>query len=270
MTRSRTIFSIGLGALAWLGTASVDGWPLRAAAQEPHEHQQAQEHGAADEHGEAEEVFSGPEVAYAGQLELMKGHLLVGRELLDAGAPQDAVFHYLHPAEELYGEIEDGLARYGAAPFKSELDRLATLVEENADPAEIAAAETEVEAAIDAALAKLPDEQRQSPAFVLDVVVGMLRVAADEYDEAIEDGRIANAVEYQDARGFVWEARRLIAQIEDRLEAKDAEAYRDLVTHLDALQKAWPSPQPPERPVLTPEQVTAAVAHIAEVRSRFV
>jgi hypothetical protein len=199
----------------------------------------------------------------------MKGHLLVGRELLEAGAPKDAVFHYLHPAEELYGEIEDELARYDAEPFKSELDQLAGLVEENADPAAIPAAQERVEAAIDAAIAKVPAEQRQDPVFVLDVVLGLLRTAVDEYEEAIEDGRIANAVEYQDARGFVWEARRLIMEIEDQLEAKDAEAYRDLVTHLDALQKAWPSPQPPEEPVLTPEEVGAAVARIEEIRSRF-
>lgn len=262
MTRSRTVFSIGLGVLAVLGAARADGWPSPAAAHEAHEQD------AIGAHNEAEEAFASPEAAYVGQLELMKGHLLVGRELLDAGAPQDAVFHYLHPAEELYGEMEDDLARHGAAPFKSELDRLATLVEENADPAEIEAAEAQTVAAIDAALAKLPAEQRESPAFVLDVALGMLRVAADEYAEAITDGRIANVVEYQDARGFVWEARRLIAGIEDQLKAKDAEAYRDLIVHLDALQKAWPTPQPPEQPVLSAEEVAAAVARIGELKSR--
>ena len=45
--------------------------------------------------------------------------------------------------------------------------------------------------------------------FVVDTVLEMLRSAMGEYEEAIAKGRIAKPVEYQDSRGFVWQAEKL-------------------------------------------------------------
>src|SRR5260221_12620822 len=38
----------------------------------------------------------------------------------------------------------------------------------------------------------------------------VLKVALGEYEQSIEGGRFAKPVEYQDSRGFVWEAERMI------------------------------------------------------------
>src|SRR3546814_12404487 len=65
---------------------------------------------------------------------------------------------------------------------------------------------------VSAAEEAVPEAERQSPAVVANVVIGLLRTAADEYEAAIVDGKFANVVEYQDSLGFVRTARRLIEE----------------------------------------------------------
>ena len=101
------------------------------------------------------------------------------------------------------------------------------------------------------------------------MVVALLRTAASEYEAAIVEGRIGNPVEYQDSRGFVWQARIEAERAARQLKAKDAEAYRSLMTQLDALQPAWPSAMPPQAPVKSAGEVSAAVSRIELLKGRF-
>ena len=89
----------------------------------------------------------------------------------------------------------------------------------------------------------------RGPNWTVETVFEVLRSATEEYEEALEDGRIANVVEYQDARGFVLEAERLFATVADELARKDAQAVDVIRASLDELKAAFPSPMPPERAV---------------------
>src|SRR3546814_8264704 len=60
---------------------------------------------------------------------------------------------------------------------------------------------------IDAAVGKVDASTRETPAFAHGVVLGILKAAEAEYAEAVKDGDITDAIEYQDSRGFVWVAR---------------------------------------------------------------
>lgn len=203
-----------------------------------------------------------PEVAYAARLALIRGHLAIGRELLASGAGSEALPHFLHPKEEIYEDLEPQLRRLGAPEFEAELDALATAVRGRAAAGEIASRQAAVEAALERAGAALPAATRAQPGFVGDVLAVVLRQAADEYAEALEGGRIANAVEYQDGRGFLSAARAMLGAHAAALRAKDAKAFEEVEAALGRLAAAWPAAAPPARPALSAGEVSALVSRI--------
>ena len=69
-------------------------------------------------------------------------------------------------------------------------------------------------------------KQANWPGFVVEAAVEALKAAAGEYQQAIVGGRIAKPVEYQDARGFIWQAERMIESVAPDLQKKDAAALR--------------------------------------------
>ncbi|MGH6815315.1 MAG: hypothetical protein ACREC6_06410, partial [Hyphomicrobiaceae bacterium] len=100
-------------------------------------------------------------------------------------------------------------------------------------------------------------------------VVEIVKVAKAEYDAAIEDGRITKAVEYQDSRGFVLYAERLLeAQAKDFAKI-DAAKFDDLRRTLAELKTAWPSPVAPEKPVLDVAAVAAKATAFEKIAERF-
>ncbi len=62
------------------------------------------------------------------------------------------------------------------------------------------------------------------PGLVTESAIETLKVAGNEYGAAIVDGRIAKPVEYQDARGFIWQAERMIESVAPQLEKKNPDA----------------------------------------------
>jgi hypothetical protein len=202
-----------------------------------------------------------PNLRFARAVALIRGHFIVGDELVKAGRWTDALPHFLHPGEEIYGGIKGDLHTYGVRPFESALKSLAQTVKAKrleAYDAALALVRTQL-AAADDGLRKL---EADWPRFTLETALEVLRQATDEYGEAIEGGRIEKAVEYQDARGFVWEAERLIDSIGEELRTRDAEALASLRADLASLKKTWPSPVPPAKPVKDHGEVLGDVARI--------
>ena len=79
-------------------------------------------------------------------------------------------------------------------------------------------------------------------------MVGLVHFAAGEYEEAFADGRLVAPVEYQDGRGFVTEAKRLVKDREAALAQADPARLKALQEHLAALDAIWPTPLPPATP----------------------
>jgi hypothetical protein len=181
-------------------------------------------------------------------IEMIRGHLLVGGELIEAGRWADALPHFLHPEEEIYASIRDQIKAYNVAPFQVALKALSQTVKaKNKD------AYTRARAALDerlaAAEAAVMAKEANGPYFVFETALEVLQVAADEYEAAIEKGRIVNVVEYQDARGFVLEADRLLATIMPAISAKNADAAKTVQASLNDLKSIFPSVTPPKQPV---------------------
>ncbi|MFN6516447.1 MAG: ComEA family DNA-binding protein [Nostoc sp. CreGUA01] len=219
-----------------------------------------------DQVGVQEVVLTGEakDVDYMSKLGLMKGHLLVAKELLDQNQPKQAEPHIGHPVEEIYVDVEDQLNERKVKEFKTSLVSLQDLVKSSPKDSKVQTNFTSSVAAVDGAIAALPAAERAKPGFVLQVINELLDAANSEYGAAIANGKISAAIEYQDSRGFVVYANELYKGISSQVAQQDAEADKAINTSFAELITVWPTAIPPAKPVKTPEDVTKLVKTIEE------
>lgn len=200
------------------------------------------------------------DIDYMIKMGLMKGHLLVAKELLDAGKPDQAEPHIGHPVEEIYLDVEDQLQERKIPEFKTTLLKLQDLVKYKAkDTKQVNAEFTTSMQAIDRAILAISEQQRQDPKFILQVINGLLDTANSEYGAAVANGKISAVIEYQDSRGFVMYAEMLYKDIAAKLAKDSPEINKSIVTSMAELKKNWPSAIAPTTPVNTTEKVTQLI-----------
>lgn len=204
------------------------------------------------------------DVDYMTKLGLMKGHLVVAKELLDQQKPEQAEPHIGHPVEEIYVDVEDQLQERNVKEFKTTLIGLQDLVKSKPKDAQVKNNFEASMQAVDGAIQGLPEQQRQSPEFVLQVVNGLLNAANSEYGAAIANGKVSAAIEYQDSRGFVNYADQLLNNVSDQMAKENPEAQKAIASSITELKTAWPSAVPPATLVKTPEQVSQLVKTIEQ------
>lgn len=204
------------------------------------------------------------DVDYMTKLGLMKGHLLVAKELLDQNQPKQAEPHIGHPVEEIYVDVEEQLNERKVKEFKTTLVSLQDLVKSNPKNPKLKTDFTTSVQAVDGAIASLPEAQRSKPGFVLQVINGLLDAANSEYGAAIANGKIAAAIEYQDSRGFVVYANDLYKSIASQVAQTSPEANKAIEASFADLVKVWPAAIPPATPVKTPEDVTKLIKTIEQ------
>ncbi|NJM72459.1 MAG: helix-hairpin-helix domain-containing protein [Scytonema sp. RU_4_4] len=204
------------------------------------------------------------DVDYMTKLGLMKGHLLVAKELLDQNQPKQAEPHIGHPVEEIYVDVEQQLNERKVKEFKTSLISLQDFVKSNPKNPKVKTDFTSSMQAVDGAVAALPADQRSQPRFVLQVINGLLDAANSEYGAAIADGKISADIEYQDSRGFVNYAGDLYKGISSKVAKEHPQEHKAIETSMTELTKAWPSAIPPAKPVKTPEDVTKLVKTIEQ------
>jgi hypothetical protein len=202
---------------------------------------------------------------YMVKLGLMKGHLYVAKELLDLNKPKDAEPHIGHPVEEIYTEVADQLNERKVKEFKTTLIALEDLVKAGAkEMPKVTTNLKESQQSIDTAIAALPEAQRKNPAFVLQVINGLLDTANSEYGAAITDGKIKAAIEYQDSRGFIVYAEQLYQGIAATMAKDRPEEHKIIVKNMQQLKTAWPAAMPPAAPVKTVAEVGKLIKTIEQ------
>jgi Helix-hairpin-helix motif len=202
---------------------------------------------------------------YMVKLGLMKGHLYVAKELLDLNKPKDAEPHIGHPVEEIYTDVAEQLKERKVKEFKTTLIALEDLVKAGAkEMPKVTTNLKESQQSIDTAIAALPEAQRKNPAFVLQVINGLLDTANSEYGAAITDGKIKAAIEYQDSRGFIAYAEQLYQGISATMAKDSPDAHKIIVENMKQLKTAWPAALPPAAPVKTVEEVGKLVKTIEQ------
>jgi hypothetical protein len=203
------------------------------------------------------------DIDYMTKLGLMKGHLLVAKELLDLKKPAQAEPHIGHPVEEIYADVEDQLNERKVKEFKTPLIALQDLVKAGAK--DVAKVDVEFNASVrsvENAIAGIPEAQRKDPKFVLQIINGLLDTANSEYSASIADGKIAQIIEYQDSRGFVAYANTLYKDIAPAVAKAKPEVDKAITTTMAELSKAWPSPISPAAPVKSADTVTKLIKTI--------
>src|SRR5215203_1161915 len=146
------------------------------------------EGGEGDEGGAAQKDYDAklpPALRFYRDIELIRGHLLVGDELVRAGRWAEALPHFLHPSEEIYGKIRNDLRTYDVAPFEATMKSLAQTVKAKNEAA-YRTAFTALEERLAAADKGVRAKEQNWPALVVDTVLELLRTATNEYEEALE------------------------------------------------------------------------------------
>jgi hypothetical protein len=223
------------------------------------------QHGGEGGEGEAGEGGGAelpPELLFGLRIAQLRGHLVVGDELVKAAQWKAALPHFLHPTEEIYGSIRRRLKTYGVPPFDAALKVLADTVKRRKAGADYYKAMAAVQAALAKADAGLKGKEANWPAFTVELTLELLKSAAGEYEEAVVKGRIAKPVEYQDARGFVWQAETMLNGVADELGKKNADALKRMQEHIAELKTVFPAPTPPKQPVKDHADVLAMIAQV--------
>ena len=217
----------------------------------------------ADEGGEDAAIANlPPDLGFSVRLALLKGHLGVGDELVKQGQWNAALPHFLHPTEEIYELIKDKLAEYQVPPFDAALKTLAEAVKAKKGGADYAQALKPVNDALAVAAAALKAKQEDWNGFVTESAVESIKAATSEYKQAIVGGRIGKPVEYQDARGFIWQADRMIESVATGLQTKDAASLKQVRAGFAKLKKAFPAAMPPRKPVMDHAALLGVVSKI--------
>ncbi|WP_094531815.1 helix-hairpin-helix domain-containing protein [Pseudanabaena sp. SR411] len=199
------------------------------------------------------------EVDYLTKLGLMKGHMIVAKELLDLQKPDQALPHIEHPVEEIYADVEAQLQERNVKEFKQSLIDLQQLVKSKPNDPTLAAKYNESIASIDLAIAAIPEAQRQSPKLALQVINSILDTAGTEYMAAIANDKIKEIIEYQDSLGFTIYVEQLYKSIAPTMEKEHPDAHKQFTASLEKLKSAYPSPIAPEKPVLSVADMSALI-----------
>jgi hypothetical protein len=190
-----------------------------------------------------------PDLDFALRIAQIRGHLLVGDELVKEGQWNAAFPHFRHPTEELYGGIRSRLKEYKVPPFEAALKSLSNVVKAKKGGEAYDKAFKAVSDALATANEGLKAKQQNWDGFTVEAALETLKSATGEYQEAVVKGRIAKPVEYQDARGFILHAEKMFDTVAPGLEKKDADALKHVRDALAELKKAFPTAMPPKAPV---------------------
>lgn len=203
-----------------------------------------------------------PDVAFGRSIAIIRADVATGDELARRRDWDVAHRHFMFPLEEVYGVIRGDLKTYKTPPFDAALRTLArTAATRNLKQYPIAL--QNVEAALATAEAGLKARQAKWPAFVVQVAVAVLVTAPDEYDDAVEDGHIKRPISYQVARGYVFEADRMIESVAGELAAENATALGVMRDNLSVLKKAFAAVHAPKPPPLDVSAMRQTVAEVA-------
>jgi len=199
------------------------------------------------------------DAAFARNIALIRADLLMADALVKERDWVDARPHADFPREEIYGVIRDELRSYKTPPFDGALRELAHAVAARSIKL-YDRAWKKVQASLVAADFALRARQKDWPRFTLQVAAATLRDAADEYDDAVANGRIVHPVGYQTARGIVFESDRMVESVASAVAGEHADALRTVRGNLIHLKDAFAPLAAPKEPRADVDTVRTLIA----------
>jgi hypothetical protein len=200
-------------------------------------------------------------------LSMARGHLLASIELARSGKLDQSVVHSRHALDEAWTELARILPMQDSQAMRNKLDAMNESVA-------LKMSQQQIEDAHTAAIhhlgglteanfaANVPQTEQR-----LELIRLLLKQACAEYDEAWQNFELHDASEYQDGYAFIEVARVEFEAIYPELRARNAKAAAEIEKTIARLTGAWPSPQPPEKPVMSKPLLRALVASL-EINAR--
>lgn len=205
------------------------------------------------------------QVKFAVNAEMVKGHLLVSRELYGMGREAWATRHARHPVEELWSLLQGPLSRASndlAKRIGALLEKPRHEIDARVPAKQYEATVRAVFAALDDAVARIvPSPARNSLPFRVRVVLEVLEHVEEEYAEGVKEGRVASIAEYQDAYGFFQRGRALYGPVAAEIRKKAPKAAQEIEGAFATLAKGFAGVTPPVTP-LAVEKVREEVREI--------
>ncbi|HEY0204353.1 MAG TPA: hypothetical protein VGC15_09410 [Acetobacteraceae bacterium] len=195
---------------------------------------------------------------------LLEGHLMVGRELIEANQPRLALPHFGHPVRELYDDIQGELRRRGITAFDGELIALEAMVAgKPRDPATMAKYDGVIRI-LAAVRSTVPSNLLDNERFMLGVLGEVATIASEDYSESIESGRIEKPVEYHDSRGYLLYASQEMKRLEGRPDLRGSPRLAAARARLTDMQAIVGPLIPPERPIKSVSAYKAIVGQFKQ------
>ncbi|MBL1209530.1 hypothetical protein [Geminocystis sp. GBBB08] len=211
-------------------------------------------------HGLILAKISNNDLNYFTNLGLMKGHLLVGKELLNLSEYEQSEPHFGHPVDEIYGDLEPQLKTRNIPAFNQDLITLHELVKFSPQDPKVSYQYDLAMKKIDQAIAFLPESKRQNPEFIIKVITKLLNIAQEEYSAAIITNKIVEIIEYQDAKGFALYSDILFNSIQNNLSTENPSLAKKLALNLKEIKQVFPSAKAPPKAVIAPEGFSQLVS----------
>jgi len=200
-------------------------------------------------------------------LSMARGHLLASIELAKSSKLDQAVVHSRHALDEAWAELARLLPMQETHAMRTKLDAMNESVALKMSPQEIEKAHAEASRYLseltEASFAADVPRTKQR----LELIELLLKQAYAEYDEAWHDFELHDASEYQDGYAFAAVAKVELETIYPELRARDAQAVAEIEKTMERLTGAWPSPRPPEKPLMSKPMLRALVASV-EINAR--
>jgi molybdenum-dependent DNA-binding transcriptional regulator ModE len=175
---------------------------------------------------------------FATNIEFIRGHLEKVVENKKAGDNGLALAHAGHPIGEVYSLIKADVEEHDPALSTKLESSLTSIFEQigSMSVAQLEAKVAEINARLDEAVeAVVSESEREDPAFWAVVITKLLETAEHEYEEGVQDGEVAEMVEYQDASAFIHRAKVVFESIEAETPEHEAEEVNEFFEQLDAL-----------------------------------
>ena len=251
----------GFVAYALLGGILIGSVPAALLAQEQPKHSKHDTLGYNEEVVKKLLEASDPDVAFLARVKMMQGHLNAAAYAVSIRDFSEARQHITHPASEILPDIVKVLQTRNLEDPTPALNAILDLLQKGTI-GEIESALYDAIVAIALLEHSIDPSKMVMDRIIADTIALLLRTAVMEYDEAFEDGKIANIVEYHDGAAFVIEAAGLILDVKYQWSTQDPVAFHQLELSLRALQKAWPSEVPPAYLVIPVNEMLEYVTNI--------
>ena len=186
------------------------------------------------------------DLEFAGALEETLGHFWAIELNLDERNAQLAAVHATHPIAELYDSMKPVIQDANPA-----LDtQFQTVLLQLKDKATVSVSRDQAQEAVDDAKALVETVRNAiidagasaDPNFRLLLMKGLLETSIAEYGEAVTDGLITEAAEFQDGSAFVWRSQQIFNEIKSGIDQHEAEEIEGLYDELWAAYDEVASP----------------------------